>query len=495
MIRFGCAIHGQTPPSKFELPKNLPRILRTLQTHLDQSRMTAKFPGAQIGFTWIDSEASGALPRYYSGSVASGLSDIEHSVPLRTSDRLLAGSIGKTFVAAAALLLAEQGKLNLDEKISTWLGSESWFSRLPNGPGITVRMLLNHSSGITNHVDVPAFQRAMLKSASRDIDYSELIGYVLNKKPLFPPGQGHNYTDTNYILAGMIIEKVSGKTLYGLIDELILKPHKLERTSPSNALVLQDVSNGYLSGKPVIVKGRFTINPQWEWAGGGFASTAEDLSRWAAMLYGGEILKQRSLDEMFNSTTTGEGANYGLGVMMTNSNWGRAYGHDGEFPGYLSEMRYYPKFHLAIAVMVNSDETPEVNRFVASAVDDFAGDIIKEFIGREVSSNEQDNLKQFATSWLNLIDTERYAESWRQLGTKLKAKYSESSWSSALHPLLSQAGKIKKRTFRSVHYSDLQGETVVVEFDSSFANVKMGKETVTMTQEDGQWKVIGYSIH
>ena len=358
-------------------------------------------------------------------------------------------------------------------------------------------MLLNHSSGIPDHVDTSAFEKALSKSASRDVDYSELIGYVLNKKPLFPPGQGHNYADTNYILAGMIIEKVSGKTLYGLIDELILKPHKLERTIPSNAVVLPDVSNGYLSRKPVIVKGRFTINPQWEWAGGGFASTAEDLSRWAAMLYGGEILKQKSLDEMFNSTTTGEGANYGLGVMMTNSNLGKAYGHDGEFPGYLAAMRYYPSFHLAIAVMVNSDVTPEVGRFVASAVDDFAGDIIKELIGLEIPSQRQDELKQFATSWLNLIDTERFAESWKQLGNKLKAKYNETAWAKALHPLLSQAGKIKKRTFHSVNYnySDSQGKTFVIEFESSFANLKIGKELVTMTQEEGQWKVIGYGIH
>jgi D-alanyl-D-alanine carboxypeptidase len=486
-LSFTRAVAGQSS----ELPKNLSRILSTLQTHLDQSRTAVKFPGAQVGFTWLDSESS----RYYSGSVASGVSDVEHNAPLKTSDRLLAGSVGKTFVAAAALMLVDQGKLNLDEKISTWLGNESWFSRLPNGRDITVRMLLNHSSGIPNHADMPAFEKALFKSASRDIDYSELIGYVLNKKPLFPPGKGYTYGDTNYILAGMIIEKVSGKTLYGLVDELILKPHKLERTIPSNALVLQDVVNGYLSNKPVIVNGRFTINPQWEWAGGGFASTAEDLSRWAAMLYEGEILKQKSLNEMLNSTTTGDGANYGLGVMMTTTSWGKAYGHDGEFPGYLTVMRYYPKFHLAIAVMVNADENPNVNRFVVSAADEFAGDIIKAITGRELSSEQQENLKQLATSWLNLIDAERYAESWKQLGSKLKAKYNESTWKSALHPLLSQAGKIKKRTFRSVSYTDSQGETVIVEFESSFANQATGREMVTLIQEEGQWKIVGYGIH
>jgi len=413
---------------------------------------------------------------------------------MKTKDRLLAGSVGKTFVAAVAMLLVEQGKLKLDEKISMRLGSESWFSRLPNGPGITLRMLLNHSSGIRDHVEVPAFGKAMPKSPARNIDYSELIAYILNTKPLFPPGQGYSYADTNYILAGMIIEKASGKTLYSLANELILGPRKLERTLPSNAVVLPDVANGYMKGKPLIVNGRFTINPQWEWAGGGFASTAEDLSRWATMLYGGDILKRESLDQMFKSTTTGDGANYGLGVMMKSSNWGTAYGHDGDFPGYLTDMRYYPKFHLGIALMVNTDDE-RVTPSVESAVNDFAGDIIKELIGREVSSQQQDNLKQLATSWLNLIDARQYAESWKQLGSKLKAKYNDATWGNALQPLLSQTGKIKKRTFRSVSYQDSQGDTVSIEFDSSFTNPAAHKEIVTMMLEEGHWRITGYSIH
>jgi hypothetical protein len=181
--------------------------------------------------------------------------------------------------------------------------------------------------------------------------------------------------------------------------------------------------------------------------------------------------------------------------MMTHSNWGKAYGHDGEFPGYLSEMRYYPQFHLAVAMMVNADQTPEVMRFVATAVDDFAGDIIREMIGRELSQDQQENLKQLATSWLNLIDTEHFAESWQQLGKKLKGKYSESTWKNALRPLLSQTGKIKKRTFRSVSYTDAQGETVIVEFESSFANAATAREIVTMAQEAGQWKIISYGVH
>src|SRR6185295_10812844 len=107
-------------------------------------------------------------------------------------------------------------------------------------------MLLNHSSGIENHVETNSFQKQILKSGSRNIKYEELIGFVLDKKPLFPAGQGYQYADTNYILAGMVIEKATGKSLYDLIEERILKPNKLERTIPANALSLPEVANGYL---------------------------------------------------------------------------------------------------------------------------------------------------------------------------------------------------------------------------------------------------------
>src|SRR6185295_5455483 len=112
---------------------------------------------------------------------------------------------------------------------------------------------------------------------------------------------------------------------------------------------LPDVATGYVEQKPVIVDGKFTFNPQWEWAGGGFASTGEDLARWASALYGGDVLTAKSLEEMFSSTSSGEGTTYGLGAMVTRSKWGKAYGHDGEFPGYLSDMRYYPKYKIAVA--------------------------------------------------------------------------------------------------------------------------------------------------
>ena len=489
-------IQSQTPASSTnQTPPKLAELTRSLQAKLDNARRLARFPGAQVGFVYIDGQTSDGRPRYVSGSVASGVADLQTNTILKTTDRLLAGSIGKTFVSALTLLLVQEGRLNLDDKIEKWLGNEPWFLKLPNARDITLRMLLNHSTGIENHVDVENFKKQIFKSAGHDIKYEELIVYVLNKKPLFPAGGGFNYADTNYILVAMIIEKAMGKTLYELTAEKILKPYKLERTIPSNTSTLPEVSNGYFENKPVIVGGKFTINPQWEWAGGGFASTAEDLARWASMLYGGEVLSNSSTDEMFKSTTTGEGAAYGLGVMITRSKWGRSYGHDGEFPGYLSDMRYYVKHKIAISVMVNSDETPRVNAFLSSAVDDFAEVIIKATTTRQLSQSDQAKLQKLTEGWLGLIDEGKYAESWDQLSQRLKNRFTKEGWSSVIHTFLNRTGKLKSRKLRSVAYSDPDAEIVAVDFESSFGKGSPGSETVLLQLENGEWRISSYSVH
>jgi D-alanyl-D-alanine carboxypeptidase len=491
-------IQSQTPKSVSstnQITTKLAELTKSLQAKLDDSRRLARFPGAQVGFVYIDGQTPDGRPHYVSGSVATGVSDLQRNTPLKTSDRLLAGSIGKTFVAALTLLLVQEGTFNLDEKIEKWLGKQSWFTKLPNAKDITLRMLLNHSSGIENHVDNESFQKQMFKSAGRDIKFEELIAYVLNKKPLFPAGAGYNYADTNYILAGMVIEQATGKTLYNLIADKILKPNGLDRTTPSNSVSLPEVSNGYLEGRPVIVNGKFTINPQWEWTGGGFASTAEDLARWANLLYGSEILSPASQDQMFKSTTTGEGAAYGLGVMITRSKWGRSYGHDGEFPGYLSEMRYYVKHKIAISVMVNSDETSRVNAFLSSAVDNFAEVIIEATATRQLSQSDQAKLQKVTEGWLSLIDTGKYDESWNQLSQRLKNRFTKEAWSSVIHTFLDRTGKLKSRKLRSVAYSDPDSEIVAVDFESSFGKVPTGSETVLLELENGEWKIASYTVH
>jgi D-alanyl-D-alanine carboxypeptidase len=296
--------------------------------------------------------------------VASGLADVENNIPLAPSDRMLSGSIGKTYVAAVALQLVQEGRLKLDDRIERWLGREAWFDRLPNARDLSVRMLMNHTSGIPEHVLEKEFASALQKSPDKVWAPEELVAYILDRKPLFPAGQGWSYADTNYILVGMIIEKITKKRFYSELERRVLKPLKLTRTSPSDRRELAGLVPGYsrpnspfgFEGR-VVTGGRFVINPQFEWTGGGLISTAEDLARWAKALYEGRAFGKELLAGMLDAVPakTGKGDRYGLGVQVRQSEWGPSYGHGGWFPGYLSEMEYFPELKIAVAIQFNTD--------------------------------------------------------------------------------------------------------------------------------------------
>ena len=486
---------AQTPaPPSDQNSSRLPNILERIKARLNLSMAEVKFPGAQVGFVYVDGQTPDGKPRYVSGSVAVGFADLQTKTPLKTTDRLLAGSIGKTFVAALTLMLVQDGKLKLDDKIQTWLGNKPWFNELPNASDITLRMLLNHSSGIENHVDTKAFEKQVLKGTARNVNYDELIGYILKKKPLFPAGQGYNYADTNYILVGMIIENATGRTLYELIDEKILKPFKLERTIPDNGPSLPEVSNGYDSDGPLIVNGKFRINPEWEWAGGGFASTAEDLARWGHLLYEDNVLSPASLEAMIKSTSRDEGAGYGLGVMISRSNFGPTYGHDGDFPGYISDMRFYTKYKLTVALMVNTDQTSVIDR-MGSAVDEYAQIIIRATSNREVSQADQLKLKSLSDSWLNSIYSGNFEAAWKLVSNRMSSKYTLESWTARMRQFVGQAGQVKSRKSAGIFYSDPATEEVTVKYESSFSKLPTASETIVFVKENGEWRLTSYSIH
>lgn len=357
----------------------------SLQAKLNELHKAASFPGATIGFV---------LPDGRSGSVSTGIADVEGHLALKSADRMLAGSIGKTYVSAVMLQLFQEGKINLDSKIERWFGGDAWFTRLPNAKDITLRMLMNHSSGIPEHVLNKDFIAAIRKDPDRVWKPEELIAYVLDAKPLFAAGQGWSYADTNYILVGMIFERVTKRTVYGEVERRILKPLRLERTIPSDRRVLPEVITGYsMPNSPfgfegrVIRDGKFVINPQMEWTGGGFASTAEDLARWAKLLYEGKVLKKEALEQMLTGVAategrgSGAGNKYGLAVQIRPSEWGVSYGHGGWFPGYISEVEYFPKHRIAVAVQFNTDASRTLKNgpraYIADAMRIIVGEIEK----------------------------------------------------------------------------------------------------------------------
>src|SRR5688572_7969021 len=330
--------------------------LRTaLQSKLDEWHKSGSFPGATLGVVFANGESFG---------LAVGFSDRETKTLMRPNDRMLAGSVGKTFAAATALQLIKEGKLGLDDKIEKYLGREQWFARLPNAKDITVRQLMNHTSGLVRYEFKEQFTKDLTANPGKVWKPAELVAYLLDEKPPFEAGKGWDYSDTNYIVLGMIIEKVTGRKFYDEANKRLLKPLKLTETIPQDGPRLQGLVQGYAGRNnpfggtdEMIVNGKFAINPQLEWTGGGHVSTAQDLARWAKMLYEGKAFSADLLPQVLDGVSApmlGRETKYGLGVIIRKTAVGTSYGHSGFFPGYMTDMMYFPEHKVAVAVQVNT---------------------------------------------------------------------------------------------------------------------------------------------
>jgi hypothetical protein len=164
-----------------------------IQAALDEWRASIQSPGASLGIVTEDGTVT---------ALVSGVSNRAAATPMKTGDLLMAGSVGKTFFAALALRLIEQGRLNLNAPISTYLGTKPWFSRLPNAKDITVRMLMTHTSGLVRYEMNPKFTADLRAQPDKSWTPEEEIAYLLDSTPPFAAGQGWDYSDTNYIVLG-----------------------------------------------------------------------------------------------------------------------------------------------------------------------------------------------------------------------------------------------------------------------------------------------------
>jgi D-alanyl-D-alanine carboxypeptidase len=348
--------------------------LRTrVQTALDSLYATGTVPGATVGVALADGTVLG---------FAAGEADTARAVSLRPEDRMLAGSVGKTYVAAVALQLVAEGGLRLDEPIATYLGDRPWFARLPNARAVTVRMLMNHTSGIERYEFDPRFAADLSAQPDRVWRPEEQIAYVLDKEPPFAAGEGWTYSDTNYLLLGLIIEEITGAALNDEIARRVLTPLGLAETAPSDRRSLPGLVQGYAGpnnpfggSDAMLHDGRFAFNPGFEWAGGGYYTSARDLAEWARLLYTGRAFPDSLVEQAVAGVQArglGPGARYGLGVIVQETPLGVAYGHSGFFPGYLTEMRYYPEHGFAVAVQVNTSHGRPFGRGPGAALQSIA---------------------------------------------------------------------------------------------------------------------------
>ena len=315
---------------------------------LAQSLVRAGAPGA-IVFVRAPSATRSAV---------SGFSNLEPRVPMRATDRFRVASITKTFVAAIVLQLEAEGKLDIDDPVERWLPG-----RVPNGPSITLRELLSHTSGIFNYTDDQAFIGGIISNPSRAWSPGELLSVAFSHAALFAPGTNWSYSNTNFILLGLVIEAATGKPIEQELQQRIFGPLALGATSfPTGLSVDGPFVHGYLGGTPEFPTPGSSfldvtplLSPTWAWAAGGIVSTAANVTTFYAALLKGRVLPAAQLAEMkAPSPVVGT---YGLGLTLTSTRCGRAVGHDGDFPGYRSIVLATPNGRREAVVMINVDES------------------------------------------------------------------------------------------------------------------------------------------
>lgn len=314
---------------------------------------------------------------------AAGSEDREGLRAMPVDARMLAGSVGKTFYAALALDLVAKGELDLDARIATLLAHEPWLERLPNHAAITVRMLMNHSSGLVRYELDPKFLEAFRADPKRSWTPREELEFVLDRTPPFEAGARFEYSDTNYVVLALVLERRTQSRCTDEIERRFLKPLALVDTQPSTSRELARLPSCWAGAKnpfgdmdAMVVDGRFAIDPSFEGAGGGYVTSSADLCRWARALWGGRALDAKVLAQAFDGIEApllGPTARYGLGVILRPTPHGPSAGHSGFFPGSLTEVRYYRDHDLAVAVQTNTSEVETLKRSLGSILDDLAG--------------------------------------------------------------------------------------------------------------------------
>ncbi|WP_236644010.1 serine hydrolase domain-containing protein [Sorangium cellulosum] len=281
---------------------------------------------------------------------ASGVADAEAEIPLRPGDLFRVGSITKTFMATLALMLRAEGRLSLDDAVSEHVEG------VPGGDRISVRQILNHTSGLYDFTQSDAFWSAALSDPERAWAPRELVEIAASQPPYFEPGEGFAYSNTNYIIAGLILEAASGEPVGELLRARILEPAGLEHTYLDGAeAALPGLVHGYGVDRGKLVDTTSAADPSAAGAAGALVSTTDDLTRFYRKVLGGELLGPAELAEMTTwvDARLGEVTGYGLGLSRRESRLGAQVGHDGGIWGFTSSSYYAIDSDASITVLVN----------------------------------------------------------------------------------------------------------------------------------------------
>jgi D-alanyl-D-alanine carboxypeptidase len=339
-------------------PRFDPELARQLQQAL---RAALRDPGTT---------APGAIlhvrsPRLGRWTGVAGLGRVAPDVPMRRADRFRAGSIAKPFVAVVVLQLAERGRLSLDARLPQVLPA-GVVGRFPTAGDITVRMLLNHRSGIPEW-NSPAIEEQVARDPAKLWKVSEFLDLAAAQPPMFAPGTGFFYSSTNYNLLGLIIERITGRSWRRAVTRRVIRPLRLTRTdlpAPGHRSIEGAHAHGYgeLDGKTIDLT---RVDPSFAGAAGACAlvTSVQDLARFLDALFKGRLFGHRAtLRQMLDlAPAQGEGGlvGYGLGIEQYALPGGiELVGHLGGTAGYRSFVGRVRPLGVTLTLAMNAQDDP-----------------------------------------------------------------------------------------------------------------------------------------
>jgi len=328
-----------------ETPRNDLEILQELQVVLDEYSQSHDNVGLQ---------ATVLLPDGSEWNGASGYANDTKACPLTLTHNLYVGSITKTFTASLVMEQVEAGLIHLDDPISVWIPYSE-------GDGITVEMLMRHTSGTPSYTEDTSFLLAYFGRPQKQWTPDEMLAAIKDKPLKFEPGKRHEYSNTNYLLLGMILEEVTGKPYGELLHNAATKMglDRIYYPAYPNILIL---ANGYDEtllnlGKRNLTAFRTSME-SGAFSAGGIAASSHDVAVYFHILFSGEWLADETVAQMMNTIDAPDEdlplqIGYGLGVRNFVIDSEAVYGHTGTIPGYSGIAMYNPSKGYTIVILSN----------------------------------------------------------------------------------------------------------------------------------------------
>lgn len=339
------------------------RYAASLQSTLEAKVASLGIPGATASI-----EAPGC-----SWAGGAGHGNLETKAPMSGEDLLRIASITKTYTAALVMTLVEDGKLALDDDVASYIPD------LPGGEDITIRQLLSHTSGLFNYVEDPDFYAQLAAEPTKVWAPEELVAQAMKQPPYFEPGTGWHYSNTGYVLLGMIVERATGSTYAAELESRILTPLGLEHTyldpGDGTSPPIDGLIHGYSQaedGSMADTTALYSVSTAW--SAGALVASAADVTRFYQGLLAGDLLGPTELaamttypatDAPFFQAIAPDCTGYGLGlVQCTREPFGTVEGHTGEIWGFTSMALHVPEHDLYMSAAINTNDAAGVEELL-----------------------------------------------------------------------------------------------------------------------------------